>query len=354
MKRSLLFTLILAAILTAEAVFAAHMLSSSAIMRTDSPSAPRMISRSEFESSANNIVSSILSDIYEIPKVYVLPLAEEPMPEPDPEGYSVVTDSDLDTWNNTDVLRYEDETTRVTLWKEYISSETCHAVISYAEVEIDHPTQLRHHMAGWEYGEGGGKATALAKEVNAVVAVSGDFYNFRRSGIKVQNRQLYRNSPSNDMPDVLFVDANGDFRIETCTSGFDTEAYLAENDIMFSMTFGPALVKNGVPISEDETKAYKGEGGVAYRNPRTAIGQLGPLHYLFCTVDGRNDDSNGIIISELAAILAEKGCVSAYNLDGGGSATMVFRDKVYNATPSGNQRYIADIVFIATAVPESE
>lgn len=354
MKRSLLFTVVLAAILTIEAVFAAHMLSSSAIMHTDSTSSVRVISKSEFDSSANNVVSSILSDIFEIPKVYVLPLAEEPMPEPDSDGYSVVTDSDLNVWNDTEVQRYKDETTCVTLWKEYVESENCHAVISFAEIQISHPSQLRHHMAGWEYGEAGQKATALAQEVNAVVAVSGDFYNFRRGGIKIQNRQLYRNAPSDSMPDILFVDINGDFHIETCSSSFDTEAYLSGNDIMFSMTFGPGLVRDGVPISKEETAAYKGEGGVAYLNPRTAIGQVGPLHYLFCTVDGRNKDSNGIDISELAAILAEKGCVNAYNLDGGGSATMVFRDKVYNATPSGNQRYIADIVFIATAVPDSE
>jgi len=354
MKRSTLFTVLLAAVLLAEALFAAHMLPSSALIRGERPEAKRSISMSEFDNAANNITSNILSDIYDIPRVYVLPLAEEPMPEPDPHGYSVVTDSDLETWNDTDVVRYKDDVTDVTLWKEYVQSDTCHAVISFAEIKIAHPTQLRHHMAGWTYGDGGGKATALASEVNAVVAVSGDFYSYRRSGIKIQNRQLFRNSPSEDMPDVLFVDSNGDFHIEACTPSFETEAFLAEHDIMFSMTFGPALVRKGVPISEDESKAYKGEGGVAYLNQRTAIGQLGPLHYLFCTVDGRNNDSNGMNISELGAILAGKGCINAYNLDGGGSATMVFRDKVYNATPSGNQRYIADIVFIATAIPESE
>ena len=100
--------------------------------------------------------------------------------------------------------------------------------------------------------------------------------------------------------------------------------------------------------------SYRGEGGVYAFNPRTAIGQLGPLHYLFCTVDGRSEISNGMDVAELAAILADKGCISAYNLDGGGSATMVFRDEIYNAPSSGNQRYIADIVFIAASIPESE
>jgi len=354
MKRRLLFSFILAAILAVEAGFAAHMLSSSAIMRTDSTSSVRVISKAEFDSAANNIVSNVLSDIYEIPKVYVLPLVEEPMPKPDPNGYSVVTDSDLIVWNDTDVLRYEDETTQVTVWKEHVTTENCRAVISFAEIEIAHPSQIRHHLAGWEYGDTTQKATLLAREVNAVVAVSGDFYNYRRGGIKVQNRQLYRNAPSDTMPDILFVDSNGDFHVETCGSSFDTEGYLAEHDIMFSMTFGPGLVKDGVPISKKETTSYRGEGGVAYLNPRTAIGQLGPLHYLFCTVDGRSNKSIGMDIFDLGAVLAEKGCINAYNLDGGGSATMVFKNKVYNTPPSGNLRRISDIVFIATAVPDSE
>ncbi len=346
------FAFIFAVILILEMVFAVYMLPSSSRMKKTDDIVMRNIEISAFDDKVNNIASDTLSDIYDIPKAYVLPLVDAEMPKPNENGYSVVKDSSLQTWDNTDVLRYEDETTKVTVWKEFYRRGGVHIVINYAEIEIAHPTQLKRHLAGWEYGSKRKPAGSLSKEVNAVVAVSGDFYNYRRTGIIVQNGVIYRDAPSETVPDILFVNSEGDFLIETCENGFDTQAYVTENEIMFSMAFGPTLIKDGHVQTRAEAVAYKGEGGIAYINPRVAVGQLGPLHYLFCTVDGRNGISNGITTHELAEILAKKGCVTAYNLDGGGSTTMVFRNEVYNSTANNGQRHIADILYIATAKPE--
>ncbi len=63
---------------------------------------------------------------------------------------------------------------------------------------------------------------------------------------------------------------------------------------------------------------------VAGNNPRSAIGtnEDGTVVY-FITVDGRQNESRGVSLDELADICLDFGCVNALNLDGGGSTQMV-------------------------------
>jgi exopolysaccharide biosynthesis protein len=85
-------------------------------------------------------------------------------------------------------------------------------------------------------------------------------------------------------------------------------------------------------------------------NPRTAIAYLGECHYLFVVADGRTDQSKGPTLLELATVLRELGAETAYNLDGGGSATMYFNGRLVN-NPCTNwneihEREVSDIVYI--------
>ena len=86
-------------------------------------------------------------------------------------------------------------------------------------------------------------------------------------------------------------------------------------------------------------------------NPRTAIGIVDPLHYVFVVSDGRTKASEGLSLRELAQIMQELGVKTAYNLDGGGSSTMVFQGRVVNnPTTNGkrvSERSVSDIVCIA-------
>ena len=91
-------------------------------------------------------------------------------------------------------------------------------------------------------------------------------------------------------------------------------------------------------------------GKAMVSNPRTAIGQVGPLHYIRIVSDGRTNESEGFSLKELSNILVDRGCITAYNLDGGGSSTMVFNGEVINnPTTNGKsikEREVSDIVYI--------
>ena len=85
-------------------------------------------------------------------------------------------------------------------------------------------------------------------------------------------------------------------------------------------------------------------------NPRTLIGVIDDLHYVFIVSDGRTSESEGLSLYELATFAKKLNIKTAYNLDGGGSSTMYFCGKVINnPTTTGrniSERSVSDIVYI--------
>ena len=85
-------------------------------------------------------------------------------------------------------------------------------------------------------------------------------------------------------------------------------------------------------------------------NPRTAIGIISDNHYVLVVSDGRTSESEGLSLYELAEFMESLDCVTAYNLDGGGSSAMYFNGSVVNnPTTNGkkiNERSISDIIYV--------
>jgi exopolysaccharide biosynthesis protein len=88
------------------------------------------------------------------------------------------------------------------------------------------------------------------------------------------------------------------------------------------------------------------------RHPRTAVGIRADGTLLFVTVDGRRpDESVGMSLREMTDLMLELGCVSAINLDGGGSTTMVIDGKVVNRPSGGIARRNADGILLFPRKP---
>jgi len=94
------------------------------------------------------------------------------------------------------------------------------------------------------------------------------------------------------------------------------------------------------------------------RHPRTTIGVREDGTIVMATIDGRNPGIGleGIHGDEMAAIMKRYGCVDAYNLDGGGSTTMMIRQDgdfvVVNRPSDGNERKDSNALLIAIQMPE--
>jgi hypothetical protein len=102
----------------------------------------------------------------------------------------------------------------------------------------------------------------------------------------------------------------------------------------------PLLLRDG-EIMVTRCWAY-----LCYRHPRTAIGVDDAGRVLLVVVDGRRRASVGMDLVQLANLMRRLGAVSALNLDGGGSSTMVVRGKVKNRPSDGRERPRSSAVLI--------
>ncbi len=240
---------------------------------------------------------------------------------------------------STDTL-YQDENIRIQL-SEYRENNTA---IYAADVVLTSAEYLKTAFAADTYGSNITAATSdIAAEKNAILAVNGDFYGARRTGYVIRNGVLYRDTGTADT-DVLCIMADGSFLMTN--SGEYTAEELIEAGVRQAFSFGPALVRDGAV----SVRADQEVGRAMASNPRTAIGMIDPLHYVFVTADGRTSESEGLSLSELAAFMQRLGVRNAYNLDGGGSTTMYFNGEIINnPTTNGRsikERKVSDIVYI--------
>lgn len=231
--------------------------------------------------------------------------------------------------------RYQDDHISIQIEKKRLLDSD----VTIAEVIISDPSLLKTGLANGVFGRNITDTTsAIASRCNAIFAVNGDFYGFRDDGIVKRNSCFYRNVPRTDpASDVLLIDQDGELSIYP-----DSEV---TNDLIDQSTqiisFGPGLVKDG-SVTENAMAASE-------RNPRTAIGEIGPLHYIFVTVDGRTSENAGMFLTDLACLMKDLGCKTAYNLDGGGSTAMWFMGKIQNTPADGHklgERKVSDIVYI--------
>ena len=235
---------------------------------------------------------------------------------------------------------YQDENITITLteYREYDTS------IYVADITLSSPEYLQTALAQNAYGRNVTEKTSeIAVENGAILAINGDYYGSQESGYVLRNGVLYRDIAERGQEDLVIYE-DGSFEI--ITEDEVTAQELLDRGAVQILSFGPALVTGGdvsVTAGEEVGKAKSS-------NPRTAIGVIDDLHYVFVVSDGRTDESEGLSLYELAEFMSELGAETAYNLDGGGSSSMVFNGNVINnPTTSGNrikERSVSDIVYI--------
>jgi hypothetical protein len=114
---------------------------------------------------------------------------------------------------------------------------------------------------------------------------------------------------------------------------------------------GPLLLWLGNRIEDPQVESISRVFCLA-RHPRTAVGVRADGTLLFVTVDGRRpEESVGMSLPELTELMLELGAVSAINLDGGGSTTMVIDGKVVNRPSGGEARRNADAILLYPKQP---
>ena len=243
---------------------------------------------------------------------------------------------------------YEDPTISVHVKKEIASLGNGDCPYWVATIKIKHASQLRTMAAnGFEYSGDvdGGK---MAKRVNAVLAISGDSYNYTGHGLIVRQGKVFLNALQGDR-DVLVVDEDGDFHIVALANRGDIGPTIKGKKVINTFFFGPVLVENGraawiMPqlTLNDDMRSNDGR-------QRMAIAQVGPLEYKCICCGPPENGSVGMTVAQFAQLVASLGVKTAYNLDGGYTTKMYFNGNLVN-TWSKTDRPITDIIYFASAL----
>lgn len=304
---------------------------------------------------------------------YSLPDWTSPGPVPDPGRFGVTQDPSvvaalLETYDaqalingqtldwsagkelipGSSIYYYLDETILSIVWQE----EEHGALATFAEVFIADASQLRRKLADDEFGVPSYYfPTVLSAEANAVLAVSGDFYNMpdRVYGVYAYNGQVMRSNLYTgqtcfftDKGDMIFS-YDGQFGDE-----YEAQAFVDENRIMFSLSFGPVIYDHGVDVVP--SRYPLGEINDAYA--RCVLGQMGERHYLAMTINVRSPDYfNYVTLRQAADSIIAHGCYNAYTLDGGQTGSIIVNGALINPVQYGRERAQSDIIYFATAIP---
>lgn len=235
---------------------------------------------------------------------------------------------------------YEDDNMTITL-TDYRENDTD---IHVADVTVSSVEYLKTAFAQSSYGKNVTEKTSdIAENVNAILAINGDYYGAQECGYVIRNGILYRSVAKSGNEDLVIY-ADGSFEI--ISEDDITAEELLDNGAQNVLSFGPALVKDrAVRVTEREEV-----GKAMASNPRTAIGIIDENHYVFVVADGRTLENEGLSLYELAEFMESLGVQTAYNLDGGGSSTMYFNGEIINQpTTNGRsikERAVSDIIYI--------
>ena len=194
----------------------------------------------------------------------------------------------------------------------------------------------------------------FAKELGAIAAINGTFFDVANGGsvdfIKINGTVIKQNIFGKDakrarhQETAIVIDDKGNLALKKWDKTPNWENNLTEKDGMVS---GPLLLFNKKVEELDTTSFTK------LRHPRTAIGIKANGKVILLTVDGRQENSAGMSLNELTKTMRWLGCVSAINLDGGGSTTLWVKDTGVINYPSDNKKWdhegerkVANVVFL--------
>ena len=263
------------------------------------------------------------------------------------DGQSLSWNPDIPLMPGSTVRYYRDPSILVIVWKEVHND----SVVTFAEVKLAHASQLRRVLCQDSFGSKRyEKPSRMAHRTNSVLAINGDFYGFRGVGISVYQGQVYRRAQG--IMDTCFVDGEGRLLFTKAgeLTGAAIDAFVQEHQVNFAVTFGPILLEDG----QFRDVSHYGIGEVYEPYPRSALGWVDDLHYIVAALNAEGPYKAMGTVPDMARYMAEKGCVDAYELDGGRSTAMCMNGKLVNRVNLGGEKPMSDMIYFASAVPQED
>ena len=288
------------------------------------------------------------------------PVDPDPKPEPKPDNaYYSVFSSDTTT-----VAPGVTQTINYALTKDdkqivyYIAT----ADIAREDVSIHANYHANDPSQGWAMSRVSDQMAAAQKRhsdpsdtanyvehYNAVVGVNADFYNMTTGapgGALVMEGVEYHGGTSENFFAIL--------KDGTAMIGSSSDYAAYKDQIQEAVGGSVYLVKDGKSVVTSAADYYNS------RHSRTCVGITAEGKVVMMVLDGRQEPfSAGGSAEELAQIMLDAGCVTAINLDGGGSTTFVAKQEgsdtltVVNRPSDGYERSVSSSLMVVSTAPVS-
>ena len=177
-------------------------------------------------------------------------------------------------------------------------------------------------------------ACTMARGYRAVLGLTGDnlLHTGYIRGLMIRNGRIFR---AMTMQSAMAL--TDDYSMRIYSAGDAAMLNEIEEGTRNTYAFGPPLIVDGAICEKVD------EDRVSPINPRAGLGLVEPGHFVAIVVDGRmRRYSVGVLLSDFAQMFLDEGCVMAYNLDGGASATMVFMGEYINHRADNHTRRVPD------------
>ena len=240
----------------------------------------------------------------------------------------------------------------------------------YMSVSLKDPNISARVVASDEIS-GRESVLSFANDLGACVVVNGGYFRMdlnptKHVGLlKVNGKVLKRATPSVLRDSLRFYISRGAFGLND-NGTMDIAWVSSRNDSLFewkepfrnvphkpvpkpnistakfwefseALSAGPILFAEGAyHVTSDEEVFFNTT--IPNVHPRTAIGYSSEGELLLLVVDGRQSDSRGVNLDELAQIMKGIGAVEALNLDGGGSSSIYANGRLLNKPVGGTEQ----------------
>lgn len=175
---------------------------------------------------------------------------------------------------------------------------------------------------------------------DGILAINGGYFAANSSvSTIIQDGEVIAAGPSGDnirgafgiknrIPEITWTNANKAKGIPKKLTSPKLTANAKIWEVNQAVGGGPVLIKEGKINVTSVAEGFRGSH--LMRHPRSAIGLKDKNTLIMMVVDGRQEASAGVTLTELATLMHDLGAIEALNLDGGGSTAMVAANEVVN------------------------
>lgn len=231
---------------------------------------------------------------------------------------------------NVNYWYYKSDETDITINKKRAYDSD----IYVAKIKINNAIQFKHVYANSSINSLN-TVKNLSSKYNAILAINASGFNKNNAptGTVGSTGKIDRFIPGKTS---LILGYDGKLNLRNAKTTSDLTSFKP----FWVTSFGPTLVNNYKNVQINSTNND--------RHPRMAIAQgKSANEFIIIAVDGRSNTSKGVTLKQLATLFEKENVRVAYNLDGGGSATMVFDGYVINKPcDSTGPRKVLDTIFI--------